>query len=57
MLKIMEFVLLGASVLVIAGLVFAGPKSVPPSEQEPPLGSAESDHSSDKKNGGHTLAS
>lgn len=57
MLKIMEFVLLGASVLVIAGLVFAGPKSAPPADEEPPLGSAEHERSSDEKNGEHTIAS
>lgn len=51
MLKIMEFVLLGASVLVIAGLVFAGPKSAPPAEGETPLGAAEPNHSSEKNNG------
>jgi len=56
MLKIMEFVLLGASVLVIAGLVFAGPKSASPTEDETPLGAAEPHHS-DEKNGGHSLTS
>ncbi|MCL5263531.1 MAG: hypothetical protein M1568_04625 [Acidobacteria bacterium] len=56
MLKIMEFVLLGAAVLVIAGLVFAGPKSAPPAEDQAPLGAAEPNHS-DKENDGHTLAS
>lgn len=57
MLKIMEFVLLGASVLVIAGLVFAGPKSAPPAEPNPPLGAAEHEHSTDEKNGEHTVTS
>ena len=56
MLKIMEFVLLGASVLVIAGLVFAGPKSAPPAEEETPLGAAEPHHSDDE-NGGQSVAS
>jgi hypothetical protein len=51
MLKIMELVLLGASVLVIAGLVIAGPKSAPPAEDETPLGAAKPNHSSEKNNG------
>lgn len=55
MLKIMEFVLLGASVLVIAGLIFAGPKSAPPADDEAPLGAAKTNHS-DEENGGHTIA-
>jgi hypothetical protein len=57
MLKIMEFVLLGASVLVIAGLVFAGPKSAPPANEEPPLGAAEHERTSHEDNGNHTVAS
>lgn len=57
MLKIMEFVLLGASVLVIAGLVFAGPKSAPPANEEPPLGAAEQEPASHEKNGNHTVTS
>ena len=57
MLKIMEFVLLGASVLVIAGLVFAGPKSAPPADEKPPLGAAEREHTSNEKNGNHTVTS
>lgn len=57
MLKIMEFVLLGASVLVIAGLVFAGPKSAPPANEEPPLGAAEHERASHEDNGNHTVTS
>lgn len=54
MLKIMEFILLGASVLVIAGLIIAGPKSAPPADDEAPLGSA-TPHPHDHENGGHTV--
>ncbi len=57
MLKIMEFVLLGASVLVIAGLVFAGPKSAPPADEQPPLGAAEHERTSHEENGNHTVTS
>lgn len=56
MLKIMEFVLLGASVLVVAGLIFAGPKSAPPAEGEVPLGAAKV-NPADKDNGGSTVGS
>ena len=55
MLKVMEFVLLGAAVAVIAGLIFAGPKSAPPVDGEAPLGAAETHPSSDD-NGKHTIA-
>lgn len=55
MLKIMEFVLLGASVLVVAGLIFAGPKSAPPTDDGAPLGAA-TPHHSDKGNGEHKVA-
>lgn len=51
MLKVMEFVLLGASVVVIAGLVFAGPKSSPPAVDETPLGAAEPKRPSEKNSG------
>jgi len=56
MLKIMEFVLLGASLLVIAGLVFAWPKSAPPADEQPPLGAADQKPTAHEKNGNHTVA-
>ena len=56
MLKVMEFVLMGAAVLVIAGLIFAGPKSAPPQDDDPPLGAAENHPSSDENDGKHTVA-
>lgn len=56
MLKIMEFVLLGASVLVVAGLIFAGPRFAPPAEGEVPLGAAKP-HPSDEENGESAVGS
>jgi hypothetical protein len=38
MLKLMEFALLGVSLLVILGLVIAGPKSSPPPSDENTIG-------------------
>jgi hypothetical protein len=56
MLKVMEFVLLGAAVAVIAGLIFAGPKSAPPMDGEPPLGAAENHSAPEDGDGKHTIA-
>lgn len=41
MIKILEFALLAVSLVVILGLVFAGPKTAPPPADEGTLGAAE----------------
>jgi hypothetical protein len=57
MIKILEFALLAVSLVVILGLVFAGPKSAPPPAGRETLGAADPPPSSNGEANGHKLAS
>ena len=49
MLRLIEFLILGASVLVVIGLIISGRKSGPPAPEETPLGATEPHQSEDEK--------